>query len=86
MRAPQAWFLVVLPSSPPHVAPSSSTTRAWRPESLAPTDVDAFANPFKRVLDADPQHAGATRGMRQLQRKVEEAEKKGSGLGKFLKR
>jgi hypothetical protein len=48
--------------------------------------VDAFANPFKRVLDADPQHAGATRGMRQLQRKVEETEKKSSGLGWFLKR
>lgn len=45
----------------------------------------AFA--FKKVLELDPRHAGATRGMRQLQRKVEEEQKKSSsGLSKFLKR
>jgi CheY-like chemotaxis protein/DnaJ-domain-containing protein 1 len=44
-------------------------------------------NAFKRVLDVDPAHQGATRGMRQLQRKLDEAEKKsGSALSKFLKR
>lgn len=42
---------------------------------------------FKKVLELDPKHAGATRGARQLQRKLEEEEKKSSsGLSKFLKR
>jgi len=43
MRATQAWFLVVLPSSPPHVAPSSSTTRArgGRNRSHQPTRLQA---------------------------------------------
>ena len=42
---------------------------------------------FKKVLEMDPKHTGATRGSRQLQRKVEEEEKKSSsGLSKFLKR
>ena len=42
---------------------------------------------FKKVLELDPKHPGATRGNRQLQRKTEEEEKKSSsGLSKFLKR
>lgn len=43
---------------------------------------------FKVVLDKDPRHAGATRGARQLQRKLEESQKaaEGSGISKFLKR
>lgn len=41
---------------------------------------------FRKVLELDPRHAGATRGMRQLQRKIEEEKKaSSSGLGKFFK-
>ncbi len=40
---------------------------------------------FKKVLEIDPRHMGATKGMRALQRKIE-ADKKPTGFGKFLKR
>jgi tetratricopeptide (TPR) repeat protein len=50
-------------------------------------DLKAARFAFKKVLELDPKHPGATRGSRQLQRKMEDEEKKGSsGLSKFLKR
>ena len=50
-------------------------------------DLRAARIAFKKVLELDPKHGGATRGNRQLQRKLEEEEKKSSsGLSKFLKR
>lgn len=50
-------------------------------------DLKASRFAFKKVLELDPKHPGATRGSRQLQRKMEDEEKKGSsGLSKFLKR
>lgn len=50
-------------------------------------DVNKAASAFRRVLESEPNHPGATRAMRALQRKKEEAEKKASsGLGKFFKR
>lgn len=42
---------------------------------------------LRKVLDTDPNHQSATRAMRALQRKKEEADKKASsGLGKLFKR
>ena len=42
---------------------------------------------FKKVLEVDPNHQGAVRAMRALQRKKEEADKKASsGFGKLFKR
>ena len=50
-------------------------------------EIKAARIAFKHVLDLDPSHPGATRGNRQLQRKVEEdAKNASSGLGRFLKR
>jgi len=41
---------------------------------------------FKKVLDVEPRHGGAESGMRTVARKMEEAEKANSGLGKLFKR
>jgi DNA-binding response OmpR family regulator len=49
-------------------------------------DLKLAKSAFKKVLEFEPAHQGATRGMRQLSRKQEELDKKNSGLGKFLKR
>jgi DnaJ-domain-containing protein 1 len=49
-------------------------------------DLQGAKAAFKRVLDVDRANTGATRGMRQLQKKLEDGEKKGFGLGKLLKR
>lgn len=50
-------------------------------------EVNKASASFKKVLEVDPNHQGATRAMRALQRKKEEAEKKSSsGFGKLFKR
>ncbi len=50
-------------------------------------EVNKAAASFKKVLEVDANHQGATRAMRALQRKKEEAEKKASsGFGKLFKR
>lgn len=50
-------------------------------------DISKATAAFRKVLEVEPNHPGATRAMRALQRKKEEAEKKASsGLGKFFKR
>ena len=41
---------------------------------------------FKRVLDIDPKNGGASRGMRQALKKLEDEEKAQGGLGKLFKR
>ncbi|MBI1947113.1 MAG: response regulator [Deltaproteobacteria bacterium] len=50
-------------------------------------DLNKASAAIKKVLEADPNHQSATRAMRALQRKKEEADKKASsGLGKLFKR
>ncbi|OGQ12399.1 MAG: hypothetical protein A2138_13220 [Deltaproteobacteria bacterium RBG_16_71_12] len=50
-------------------------------------DIGKASAALKKVLETDPSHQSATRAMRALQRKKEEADKKASsGLGKLFKR
>jgi Tfp pilus assembly protein PilF len=49
-------------------------------------DIKLASSAFKKVLEADPGHASATRGLRVLACKEEELAKKNSGLGQFFKR